>query len=687
MGKNYLLKSSLVLALLMAFCIKVLSQGTDNIPKEGSMFYMDDRGVSTNKASTRWDNNSLWSFKSVIENCFDSTMVDKDAWMMTADGETKLKVTFEYKTDDERYKIESSEIEFCFYDGPDLFSDGNAELIDDARITGTFTKEETEKSVTLHMTAPKVFPDPDLSWYKFYVVVYLKFKEKGTAAVARQIGVSRNGLLLMHGLNSNRQCFWPFGEYLYNTGSYLKQQFYIQDYSSSNTSSFYDNTHVNRVVENGLKTLSKKLFDIGIASTKYDMIGHSMGGILERLYNQEIDNEHTNKLITLNTPHYGSQLGDYFIELEEAQKDPLLKNNEVAQCFSDLFDRGKKITFQDDTSRQAVKDLATRSEAIQSLGNRASELKGIRVCAVGTEIDWSIATKMGQATVENYYQAYCYLSYHIFGKEVKQGRRFLGPLTRKSDAVVTVESQIGGCEKSYIYKGSFDQANHCKSTEWSEVHDQLRYLLTEANTADFSINGFGTPPAKTRTRDSDNEYEFVTEFETPKPTSFIKIEAKVSDDPNYTHEINLTHSDDMMTTMAFCILSMDDVIYDLDNDVMYFDMSGFEGEKWIYAVGRTNYNALVIDSVKVSLGGSGEVDGIKSVENEPELRYSVMGNSLKIKNVTGPYSVAIYNYAGQMLTEMKSNPSHTYALPGNKGLLIVSVRSNKGKQFLKVMTK
>ena len=78
---------------------------------------------------------------------------------------------------------------------------------------------------------------------------------------------------------------------------------------------------------------------------------------------------------------------------------------------------------------------------------------------------------------------------------------------------------------------------------------------------------------------------------------------------------------------------------------------------------------------------------MKSAENEPELRYSVMGNSLKIKNVTGPYSVAIYNYAGQMLTEMKSNPSHTYALPGNKGLLIVSVRSNKGKQFLKVMTK
>lgn len=40
-----------------------------------------------------------------------------------------------------------------------------------------------------------------------------------------------------------------------------------------------------------------------------------------------------------------------------------------------------------------------------------------------------------------------------------------------------------------------------------------------------------------------------------------------------------------------------------------------------------------------------------------------------------------------MLAEMDSNPSNTYTLPRNKGLLIINVRSNKGKQFLKVLTK
>ena len=138
MGKNYLLKSSLVLALLMAFCTKVQSQGTDNIPKEGNMFYMENGKTRTVKASTRGDNEPQWTFKPVIENCFDQKLNGKDAWMMTADGETKLKVTFEYKTDDESYDIDSTKVEFCFYNGKDLFNDEeNALFFDDAKYYGS----------------------------------------------------------------------------------------------------------------------------------------------------------------------------------------------------------------------------------------------------------------------------------------------------------------------------------------------------------------------------------------------------------------------------------------------------------------------------------------------------------------------------------------------------------------------
>ena len=673
----------LLLSLLTVFCVKGMSQGFDNIPEERTKFYMEKGMSGISQTFTRGDNSDLWTFKSVVENCFDESQKDKEAWLMTADGETQLKVTFEYKTKEERYAIDSAEVLFCFYNGDDLFNDDNLEFIDDPGIIGTYTMEIKKNAVTLHMTAPKVFPDPDASWYAFYVVLGLRLNGLGEAIVARQIGVSRNGLLLMHGLNSNRQCFWPFGEYLYDTGSYLKQQFYIQDYSASNTSSFYDNTHVNRVVENGLKTLSQKLFDIGIASTKYDMIGHSMGGILERLYIQQIDNKHTNKLITLNTPHFGSNVGNVIMALDNVESMPVVELNPSTNAAKIVYDAAKNSWAATDKSKVAIEDLAVGGGAIQALGWSVDKLKGIRVCAVGTEIDWTASDEIKYAISEPFYQAWGTIMLNVFDKEVKHKRVYLDEDADGTDGVVSVNSQKGGCERSYIYRGLITQANHCAATGWDVIHARLLELLTSPSSSDFCLTGFGTPPASVRKRSAEN-FEFFTDYVAPKSTSFIKIEGKKVDNQEYTHELKITHSDDMAKTVAFCVLSMDDVIYDFDKDVMNFDMSGFEGEKWIYAIGRTNYNALVIDSVKVTLGAA---DGIKSVEDNAELRYAIVGNNLEIKNVTGPYSVTVYNSAGQMLAEMNNNPSHMYALPRNKGLLIINVRSNKGKQFIKVLTK
>ena len=673
----------LLLSLLTVFCVKGMSQGPENIPVEGGKFYMENGTKGSSKAVTRGDNNDIWTFKSVAETCFDETYKGKDAWLMTADGETKLKVTFEYKTGDERYAIESANVSFYFYDGDDLFHDDKKQLITDAGVIGTFTKEVTEKSVTLHMTAPKIFPDPKISWYAFYVVLDMKFKkDQGGAAVARQIGVSRNGLYLLHGLNSNRHCFEPFGEYLYNAGRYLKQQFYIDDYSASNTSSFYDNTHKNRVVEKGLKTLSKNLFDIGIASTKYDMVGHSMGGILERLYIQQIDNKHTFKLITLNTPHFGSNVGNVIMSLDNVESTFIAHVEPHLNAARLAYNGAKYYWASTDKSKVAIEDLAVGGASIQALGWSVDKLAGIRVCAVGTEIDWLASDEIEYAASEYYYQAWGSILLNVFDKEVKRERVYLDENADGTDGVVSVESQKGGCEKTYIYRGLITQANHCAATGWDVIHARLLELLTSPSSSDFCLTGFGTPPASVRKRSAEN-FEFFTDYVAPKSTSFIKIEGKKVENQKYTHELKITHSDDMAKTVAFCVLSEDEVVYDFDKGVMRFDMSGLEGESWIYAIGRTNYNALVIDSIKVQKDGV--VDGIKSIEDNAELRYAIEGNNLMIKNVAGPYSVAVYNAAGQMLAEMSSNPSHTYALPRNKGLLIIDVRSNKGKKFIKVV--
>ena len=683
MGKNDLLKPILVIALLLVFCVKAVSQGSDNIPKEGNMFYKENGKTRTIKPSTRADGKVDWTFKSVIENCFDTTKKGKEAWMMTADGETQLKLTFQFKNPDEDHEIEGAEVLFCFYEGKDLFNEEEIDYITDEKIIGTFKKEVEENAVTLTMTAPEAFPDPTISWYKYYVILLMKLKGVGEAAVARQIGVSRNGLFLLHGLNSSRDCFFPFRSYLlYTAKNYFVNQIYLGDYSSSNTSSFRANTHENDVVKNSLKALSDHLLLSGIASTKYDMVGHSMGGILERLYIQEVDDAHTNRLITLNTPHLGSIFGNIYIKYEQFLQDhPGVELYHGVEKFNEILAEA----FSKDHSMQAVKDLAKNSPAIQNLQKGAWATLGIPVCAVGSEInDWSF--KM--AAKETFYAVFPKLASALFDSTPGTGKAYLDKEAQKgSDYVVSVESQIGGCEKSFIYKGDYSQAMHCKVTEWNIIHEELNKLLSAPETYGlFTTGGFGDIPDPTRTRaEEEDNIDFITKFEEPKSTSFIKIEAKKVEGQDYTHEIKLTNSDDMMAKVAFCLLSPDDMIADYEKDEMYFDMSGFEGEKWIYAFGRTNYNALVVDSVKVTLGEAGS--GIKSVENSSDLRYALAGNILTIKNVTGPYSVAVYNYAGQMLTEMNSNPSHTYALPYRKGLLIIGIRSNKDERFIKVVTK
>jgi hypothetical protein len=681
MTNNYLCKIGLAFALLLFFCSKALAQSVADVPVEGKVFYIEDGMKRTIKKSARKaaDESSPWSSTCVVKNCFDTDKIGKEAWLMTADGETELSISLEYSGDDERYLIKSQDIFFFLYDGNDLFHDDSKILLTDENITGSYTTVTKERKATVHVTAPYMFPVTDIPYYTFYIVIQVNFKNGGSAAIARNLGVSRNGLFLLHGLNGDRKCFDAFRRYLVgNKKTYIVQQIFLQDYSSSNTSSFNDNTHKNHVVKNGLKELSNHLFNVGIASTKYDMIGHSMGGILERLYIQEVDDKHTNKLITLNTPHFGSGYGDAYLAYKAAQLIPKVRDNKTVQKVNAALDK----FFATDPSKDAIIDLGKNSAAIANLAATRSKLYDIPVCAVGTEVENYEGTK--NAAKEYYYIGYDYVWSRILDREVKHKRYYLDEdATDGSDYVVSVESQKGGCEKSYIYKGHFFQAMHCNSTEWEVIHEKLNDLLTTTYTYPFSDTGFGAPPSRARSKAGSDDNKYVTEFAEPKPTSFIKIEAKESNDPDYTHELTLTHSNDMMTTMAFCVLTKDEMISDFDKDVMYFDMSGFEGERTVYAVGRTDYNALVIDSVKVRLGGS---SGIKYLKNNTEFRYTVNGNNLQIENAAGPYIIAIYNAAGQVLTEMNSNPSHTYALPRNNGLLIVSVRSNNGKQFFKVMT-
>lgn len=677
MKNFYFCNIKIVLVLIVStLCCSANAQEKSVLPTEGATYYIEDGLQAVSKKNTRRATSSYWNITSVIENCFDEANIGQYAWLMTADGETKLSVKLAYTGEDSRYKIASQEVKFYFYDGNDIFHDENKELITDTeRFVGNYTAENTEYTATVHLTSPDKYPFLSYPYYTFYVVIKVKFLNGGTASVAKNIGISRNGVFLLHGLNSSDACFNSFKNYLTKSGNYIDAQVYLKDYSASNTSSFYANTHENQVVRIGLYELSNKLFEIGVASTKYDMIGHSMGGILERLYCQEVDNSHTYKLITLNTPHFGSLLGNVYDVYKLIQLIPDVRDNSVVQ----LINAALYVAFHNDPSMQAVTDLGVNSNAIQNLNSASvANLHGIPVCAVGTEIDWINYEGVKYAVTEPFYEAYGYLMAHIFNKEIPHNRNYLNNNATGSDAVVSVDSQKGGCSASYIYKGTWGNAFHCNSPEWNVVHDQLSHLLRVSDSYEFSYNGFantsGTPLMRAL-KDSDIDDKYITKFEDAKPTSYIRInvEPKNEVDDNYTHLVKLSHSEDMATIMAFALLSKDEIIADYDKDSIYFNFEDHEDEVTIYAVGRTDYNALLIDSVKVKLG---ESSSIFMPSTETEIHYSVIDNALKIDGVMKPYTITIYDVAGRILSELNCNPSNTYALPRNKGYLVIAIKTN-----------
>ena len=108
---------------------------------------------------------------------------------------------------------------------------------------------------------------------------------------------------------SDNGCFRGLKNHL-NANGYRSALVLNGDYKGSNAQSFVNNTYVNNVVGNHMKQLFRQLASQGIISSKYDLVGHSMGGILSRMYAQEINSNAVNRIITLDTTHSGSQLAN-----------------------------------------------------------------------------------------------------------------------------------------------------------------------------------------------------------------------------------------------------------------------------------------------------------------------------------------------------------------------------------------
>jgi triacylglycerol esterase/lipase EstA (alpha/beta hydrolase family) len=204
-------------------------------------------------------------------------------------------------------------------------------------------------------------------------------KNNGVVLHEIPIQIYRAPVVFVHGLWGNMTNLNSIKNHFLNSGKYELKQLQLVDYKNTNASSFRENANeIKNEINSKLSELRFSLFSAG----KVDIVAHSMGGILSSLYlqNDICKNGQTNdcyrndinKLITLNTPHSGTQAANYLLNYF-TPLSPCVNRVKLGLWFDKTFRGGTPRQLYDG----AVKDLQCDSEAIKSLNGSSKLNKNI----------------------------------------------------------------------------------------------------------------------------------------------------------------------------------------------------------------------------------------------------------------------------------------------------------------------
>lgn len=453
-------------------------------------------------------------------------------------------------------------------------------------------------------TAPNDFPG-DIEKSNFRILLEVFENADATEAYAStHIDVYRPGVLLLHGLFSNKSVWNSFPNYLKGKNSYESWQIYQGDYNASNSASFIDNAEYNAVVEENLQRLSKIMRTHGIATSKYDLVGHSMGGILSRLYAQGVnkfsDKDKVNRIITVNTPHFGSD-GAIFLQ-------------KSAAILSHLFPSTAPALIATFLENPALVNLGTDSNGIKYLNNTIAGGAGIPIHTISSYLDSPIDYDRTEVCYPTrswgslYIGPVCALEYTPKEENSLIFDFYTMLFEGANDGVVQIESQGGGLPMqnrtmlSDHYYGNFgmkSKAHHCNITKWNNVHEILEKLLLEpVGSAKFgTIEMMKRPELASKHRTvslSDEPGYKISE------TADIKIECNDAMSHGENHyRVNLTYNDEVIDNICFAFVDDEQMVLGSSCDEYIFNIPPKNEETPIFVIGKTATGEICIDECMV----------------------------------------------------------------------------------------
>lgn len=311
-----------------------------------------------------------------------------------------------------------------------------------------------------------------------------------------KIEVYRVPVVFVHGFNADSTTFKEMESHLLSQNLYEPLFINRTDYSSTKFASFLTNKDV---VPNAINTLINTLRLNNISVGKVACVGHSMGGVLSRIYLQNSSTTaycgNIQKMITISTPHSGSHLTCLLF-------DPSIPQT-LFSTFATLFIYNTLFWCN---SCDAILDLSVESTATRSLLNGVNKNRNL----VPTH---AIATRKAYNYYSNYYGGFVSrpVDYLLFNQITRSPVSLFG---EEGDWAVSYSSQLGGLSSNCTT--TIDGYMHTESTKSFGVMTKVYDLLkTSPQSSNFCQNGFSPQNfdcnlTLNKTKDIENQYSTLT---------------------------------------------------------------------------------------------------------------------------------------------------------------------------------
>ena len=433
------------------------------------------------------------------------------------------------------------------------------------------------------------------------------------------LDIYRAPVLFVHGFGGDLGTFASMKQYLTASNCYPSSLNTIANYSSSSLENFVTNA---QVVPQWINVAFNNARNSNFSAGKVDIVGHSMGGILTRLYlqnnyvNPNSYRNDINKLITINTPHSGSYLADAGVIT-------------IATIGSFYCGASNLIGANSVLCNGALIDMQTYSYATDNVLNSPNSLSLNHVPS-------HTITTTFPSIPNSYYEDPPFFIYGIANTAVISLYNSLSQ-GLPSDGVVSLNSQTGGLVGSYTSHPAYHV--HIGSAADPNVKSDVKQLLFVNPTGgQFSLNGFS--PTNLKKSLSIPKNINSNHFNQKLTSSFIKIISPsngnsyipnqlitlvVNSDTSVKRLIILSGNSSIGVTYIDTLISSDTTY------INYRIPSNVIGKLEIDVIGFDPLNIIASDSVTFNVNSNATLDSIEIdpnviiVPTKHKSNYSVIG--------------------------------------------------------------